>query len=178
MCGFEWCDVQEDQPQCEKLWGLGRKVVEATPAESGEPLQGGFKCKISSLSHSSWEVVLWWSQALGDEETEAERLMNIPESRRNQMSVRGLEPRSLTPDYPCPSRDRWEDFCSVLMVQGEKGEPCASEDPCGADIKKPQVASKNLEEELGCCKVTDPFLALLFPRKLSFWERSYPHCPR
>ena len=52
----------------------------------------------------------------------------------------------------------------MLTVQGEKGEPCASEDPCGADIKKPQVASKNLEEELGCCKVTDPFLALLLPR--------------
>ena len=62
----------------------------------------------------------------------------------------------------------------MLLVQGEKGEPCASGDPCGADIKKPQVASKNLEEELGCCKVTDPFLALLFPRKLCLLGKVTP----
>lgn len=94
------------------------------------------------------------------------------------MTVRGLEPRwswfrTRTPGYPCPSRDRW-DFRSVLLVQGEKEEPCASGDPCGADIKKPQVASKNLEEELGCCKVTDPFLALLFPRKLCLLGKVTP----
>lgn len=85
------------------------------------------------------------------------------------MSERGgLEPG---PGHHSLGWDKWEDFHSVPLGQEKKGSPVL----LGTHVV---LTSRNLKllvkfrEELGCCKVTDPFLAgafptqELFPRKL------------